>query len=129
MQTNEQLLDTGKLVALTGNLKDLPLEDVLRKVYTHLLAENEYKHERILELTESLKLAEQKHKDESLEKKQILLNLTEEHKKSEGNKQLINKLLEDIKRYQNDIEWYRKTYERRTILGVLKEKMKFYFLK
>lgn len=127
--SNEHLNDTGKLVALPGNLKDLPLEDVLRKVYTHLLLENEHKHDRINELTERLRLAEQTMNEESSEKKHLLSKLNDEAKKNEGNKQLINKLLEDIRRYQNDIDWYRKTYEKRTLLGVLKEKLKFYFLK
>lgn len=127
--TNEQLIDTGKLIALPGNFKDLPLEDVLRKVYTHLLAENEHKHERIMQLNDRIKILEQTLKEENNEKKQLFLTLSEESKKNEGSKQLINKLLEDIRRYQNDIEWYRKTYEKRTLLGVLKEKMKFYFLK
>jgi predicted RNase H-like nuclease (RuvC/YqgF family) len=42
----------------------------------------------------------------------------------EGNRQLINKLLSDISRYQNDIEWYKRTYEKRSLLGVLKDKLK-----
>jgi hypothetical protein len=50
--------------------------------------------------------------------------LNDEIRKQEGTKQLINKLLEDIRRYQNDIEWYKRTYERRSLLGTLKEKLK-----
>jgi chromosome segregation ATPase len=42
----------------------------------------------------------------------------------EGNRQLINKLLSDISRYQNDIEWYKRTYEKRSLLGVLKDKLR-----
>jgi hypothetical protein len=42
----------------------------------------------------------------------------------EGNRQLINKLLSDISRCQNDIEWYKRTYEKRSLLGVLKDKLK-----
>jgi hypothetical protein len=42
----------------------------------------------------------------------------------EGNRQLINKLLGDVSRYQNDIEWYKRTYEKRSLLGVLKDKLK-----
>jgi len=41
----------------------------------------------------------------------------------ESNRQLINKLLGDISHYQNDIEWYKRTYEKRSIWGVLKEKI------
>jgi hypothetical protein len=42
---------------------------------------------------------------------------------TEGHRQLINKLLNDIEHFQNDIEWYKRTYERRSIWGVLKEKL------
>jgi septal ring factor EnvC (AmiA/AmiB activator) len=42
---------------------------------------------------------------------------------TEGHRQLINKLLNDIEHYQNDIEWYKRTYERRSLWGVLREKM------
>ncbi len=41
----------------------------------------------------------------------------------EGNRQLINKLLNDISHYQNDIEWYKRTYEKRSLWGVVKEKL------
>ena len=127
-QQNKQS-DQGKLIALPGNLTELQLEDLLRQVYSHLLSENEYKRERIEELIKRLKDLEAKLAEEEQEKKQLHKTLSEENKKQEGTKQLINKLLEDIRRYQNDIEWYRKTYEKRTLLGVIKEKMKFYFLK
>jgi archaellum component FlaC len=42
---------------------------------------------------------------------------------TEGHRQLINKLLNDIEHFQNDIEWYKRTYERRSLWGVLKEKL------
>jgi len=41
----------------------------------------------------------------------------------EGNRQLINKLLGDLSKLQNDIEWYKKTYEQRSFLGMLKTKL------
>lgn len=49
---------------------------------------------------------------------------TECQSNSEGNRQLVNKLLNDLERAQQDIEWYKRTYENRTIWGVLKEKLK-----
>jgi DNA repair exonuclease SbcCD ATPase subunit len=42
---------------------------------------------------------------------------------NEGQQQLINKLLNDISQYQLDIDWYRRTYEKRTFLGVIREKL------
>ena len=42
---------------------------------------------------------------------------------ADGNRQLINKLLGDITKLHNDIEWYKRTYEKRSFLGVIKEKI------
>lgn len=50
-------------------------------------------------------------------------NTHEFQKTAEGNRQLINKLLGDISRLQNDIDWFRRTYEKRSFLGLLKEKL------
>jgi chromosome segregation ATPase len=122
-QPNKQS-DQGKLIALPGNLTELQLEDLLRQVYSHLLSENEYKRDRIEELISRLKDLEAKLAEEQQEKKQLHQTLTEENKKQEGTKQLINKLLEDIRRYQNDIEWYKRTYEKRSLLGILRQKLK-----
>lgn len=47
---------------------------------------------------------------------------TECQSSSDGNRQLINKLLGDLSRTQQDIEWYKRTYEMRTIWGVLKDR-------
>lgn len=51
-------------------------------------------------------------------------NAREFQETAEGNRQLINKLLGDISRLQNDIDWYRRTYEKRSLLGIFKEKLK-----
>ena len=45
----------------------------------------------------------------------------------DGNRQIINKLLNDLERMQQDIEWYKRTYENRSLLGVIKDKIKFVF--
>jgi septal ring factor EnvC (AmiA/AmiB activator) len=50
-------------------------------------------------------------------------NLKECRETTEGNRQLINKLLGDISRLQNDVDWYKRTYEKRSLLGVLREKI------
>jgi chromosome segregation ATPase len=41
---------------------------------------------------------------------------------AEGQRQLTNKLLNDISNYQKDIMWYKRTYEHRSLLGLLKDK-------
>lgn len=45
----------------------------------------------------------------------------------EGNRQLINKLLSDLDRMRQDLEWYKRTYEHRSLLGVIKDKIKYFF--
>jgi hypothetical protein len=61
------------------------------------------------------------------EKSNIILELNEKLTEcaysNEGNRQLINKLLNDIDRLQQDIEWYKKTYVKRSLLGTIKEKI------
>lgn len=61
------------------------------------------------------------------EKDQIILHLEnkvhDSLRNSEGNRQLINKLLNDLERMQQDVEWYKRTYESRSLLGTIKEKL------
>lgn len=42
---------------------------------------------------------------------------------NEGTRQLINKLLSDISNHQKDIEWYKRTYEKRSLLGTIRQKI------
>ncbi|RYG03287.1 MAG: hypothetical protein EOO02_08760 [Chitinophagaceae bacterium] len=51
--------------------------------------------------------------------------LSECARTNEGNRQLINKLLNDIDRLNQDIEWFKRTYERRSLAGVIKDKLKY----
>ena len=63
-----------------------------------------------------------------IEDKQELISgmqhrMTDIEQSFEKNRQLINKLLGDIGHYQKDIEWYKRTYEKRSLWGVMKEKL------
>ena len=42
---------------------------------------------------------------------------------NEGTRQLINKLLSDISNYQKDLEWYKRTYEKRSLMGTIRQKL------
>ncbi len=42
---------------------------------------------------------------------------------NEGNRQLINKLLNEIDLLQQNTEWYKKTYETRSLFGMISEKL------
>lgn len=54
---------------------------------------------------------------------QLNEKMEEAKRRVEGNRQLINKLLFDIERLQQDIDWYKRTYETRSLLGTIKEKL------
>ncbi len=54
---------------------------------------------------------------------QLNEKIEEGKRKVEGNRQLVNKLLFDIERLQQDIDWYKRTYETRSLLGTIKEKL------
>jgi hypothetical protein len=63
-----------------------------------------------------------------IEEKDALLKrlegqLLECRQTNEGTRQLINKLLSDISNYQKDIEWYKRTYEKRSLLGTIRQKL------
>jgi peptidoglycan hydrolase CwlO-like protein len=70
---------------------------------------------------------------EVLEKNNVIGDLTAKlrdcHTQSEGSRQLINKLITDIDRLQQAIEWYRKTYETRSLAGIIKDKLKHFFIR
>ncbi|MFC0773735.1 hypothetical protein [Terrimonas alba] len=63
------------------------------------------------------------------EKDKTVLELNEKladcSRSNEGNRQLINKLLGDVDRMRQDIDWYQRTYEKRSFWGMIKEKIFF----
>ena len=63
-----------------------------------------------------------------LNRKNLEISLLKEeldnlHHLTDGNRQLINKLLGDISKLQNDVDWYKKTYVQRSFLGTIREKI------
>jgi predicted nucleic acid-binding Zn-ribbon protein len=51
------------------------------------------------------------------------LRLQECQKNTDGNRQLVNKLLNDIARLQQDVELYKRTYETRSLIGTIRQKL------
>jgi predicted nucleic acid-binding Zn-ribbon protein len=58
---------------------------------------------------------------------ELNIKLAECRSHVEGNRQLINKLITDIDRLQQNLDWYKRTYESRSLLGVIKDKLKHLF--
>lgn len=61
-------------------------------------------------------------KNESIYKLEVCV--AEAQRNIEGNRQIINKLLNDLDRMQQDIDWYKRTYESRSLLGYIKQYLK-----
>jgi chromosome segregation ATPase len=101
----------------------MQINEKLEQITQYLLQEMDYKQQII----EEQRLEMEKLKKEINQKTVIVSSLEQQLDQSaqntEGHRQLINKLLNDIEHFQNDIEWYKRTYERRSIWGVLKEKL------
>ena len=53
----------------------------------------------------------------------LQIKMIEVQQKAEGNRQLVNKLLNDMERMQQDLGWYKRTYESRSLLGTIREKL------
>lgn len=86
------------------------------EIKAHLAKLAQYVDSDIVNLKKQLheKEAEVINYKEQLENAQNLID---------GNRQLINKLLGDLSKLQNDIEWYKRTYEQRSFLGTIREKI------
>lgn len=61
--------------------------------------------------------------EKNLQIKSMNDKVAECQRTSEGSRQLINKLLTDIDRLKQDIEWYRRTYVKRSLFGTVKQKI------
>lgn len=59
--------------------------------------------------------------DKETELNNYRIQLEKAHHLIEGNRQIINKLLGDQSKLQNDIDWYKRTYVQRSFLGTIRE--------
>ncbi|MFT2007613.1 hypothetical protein ACMA1I_02975 [Pontibacter sp. 13R65] len=94
----------------------------LEAIQKQLLFELRIKQEAIQLLAEKVIILEKliDKKDQRISDLQSELGITKHL--SEGNKQIVNKLLHDLDKLQQDVEWYKRTYENRSLFGTLKEK-------
>ncbi len=136
------------LVSVQNGVSDRKLKPMSMK-HSILMDSNPVNGEsKIEDIQQSLEFIEQKldteiqakqntisHQEKEMERLHILLEgkdkiileasekLAECSKNNEGNRQLINKLLGDIDRLNQEVEWYKRTYVKRSFLGTIKEKM------
>lgn len=96
------------------------LDQIRSFIEIELAGKNETIKEQAAEVEELKKILQQKDTAISM----FEANTRAFQETAEGNRQLINKLLGDISKLQNEIEWYKRTYETRSFLGTIKEKLK-----
>ncbi|GGK78157.1 hypothetical protein ACD591_09320 [Rufibacter glacialis] len=95
------------------------LDSIQKQLLQELSNKQEILEEKNMEIMElKCALAGQKQLVEELKEK-----VASVEKNNEGNKQLNKKLISEIVRKQQDIEWYKRTYEKRSFLGTIKEKV------
>ncbi|MFT3934292.1 MAG: hypothetical protein QM726_11790 [Chitinophagaceae bacterium] len=101
------MIENGNGISTTHNNKEL--KDSLAQIKSYL-------ESNIRDLT-----LENEKKD--LEIKALKISLEKANQQADGNSQLINKLLGEMSKLQNDIEWYKLTYEKRSFLGTIRQKL------
>lgn len=99
------------------------INEKLEQITRYLLQELETKQKTIDEQKEEIAIFKAELTNRSTEIDELEEKLAQCAEDKEGHRQLINKLLNDIEYFQNDIDWYKRTYERRSFWGVLKEKL------
>jgi uncharacterized coiled-coil DUF342 family protein len=99
------------------------MKEVLLQIQEFMEKELELKNESINRQSKTIdSLLQQR---EEL-KRQLIASqneLKDIRQQAEGKKELVNKLLGDIARLQQDVDWYRRTYEERSFWGTIKEKL------
>ena len=108
-------------IAGQGNIEDVQqsLELIEHKLDSEIVAKQRTIDHQQQEIQRLHLLIEEKDKT-ILETSEKLIECASNN---EGNRQLINKLLNDIDRLNQDIEWYKRTFEKRSFLGTIKEKI------
>ncbi|HEY8897622.1 MAG TPA: hypothetical protein VIM79_22505 [Niastella sp.] len=99
------------------------INEKLEQITRHLLQEMDAKQKTIEEQRQEIADFKAALITKSTEITELQEKLAQCAEHREGHRQLINKLLNDIEHFQNDIDWYKRTYERRSFWGVLKEKL------
>jgi peptidoglycan hydrolase CwlO-like protein len=110
MNTSVNGTTNGKSIEYDIHKIRLYIEDQLKEKQDMLKQKDRFIHElenKLLSKDISLSVLEEK--------------LDHQQHETDGNRQLINKLLGDISKLQNDIEWYKRTYEKRSFFGIVKE--------
>lgn len=117
----------GEAILLpTSNLQQHSLDSIQQSldiIHQQLLFELKVKQEAMVHLVEKVTELERVVGDRELKISELQSELETSRQLSDGNRQIVNKLLNDIDRLQQDVSWYKRTYESRSLFGTLKEKL------
>ena len=99
------------------------LQTALQRLLTILEKELVGKQKTIELYEAELKRLRSDQVNKEAELKVVKQQIQEAHENAEGSRQLVNKLLNDIERMQQDLSWYKRTFENRSLIGTMKEKI------
>lgn len=108
---------------------DADLHQSIKNIEQQLVKELQLKQEALHEKNSELSMLHFLMEEKNQTVLQLQEKIGECQQNIEGNRQLINKLLNDQARMQQDIEWYKRTYEKRSLLGVIKDRIKYFFIR
>ena len=95
----------------------------LTVIRNHIESDLQEKQKLIVRLQEAIEslIVQRKDLQEKMEKQSV--ELLSAKQLAEAKKQLVDKLIGDITSLKQDVDWYKRTYEQRSFLGYLKEKL------
>lgn len=108
---------------LIENLADDKVNNLLEQIDQKLDEEIGFKQQTITRQESEIQKLRAVIEEKNSSLKDMSDKVAECRRQSEGNRQLINKLLTDIDRLKQDIEWYKRTYVKRSFLGTIKQKL------
>lgn len=106
--------------------KDIELHSInesLHKIRLYMEKEIAFKQGLIDKQEEQIRQQKMRADEKDILIQRLEGQLLECRQTNEGTRQLINKLLSDISSYQKDLEWYKRTYEKRSLLGTIRQKL------
>jgi len=95
----------------------------VKQIQQHLLKELSLKQEIIEKKEDEIQQLQDALEEKLKAIEDLRLQVEEVVRNNEGNKQLNKKLLNELVRKQQDIEWYKRTYETRSLIGTIKQKL------
>jgi len=99
------------------------IHETLEEIRAYLEKEIAFKQQVIESQSDQIRQLKMQSDEKAVVIQRLEGQLLECRQTNEGTRQLINKLLNDISNYQKDIEWYKRTYEKRSLAGTIWQKL------